>query len=192
MRIQYFTNDWQFIWKERATVSQQSFILNKIATLAITYSELTYSGSLPLVYPYKLFPVPSGLLGCTLSPPSVLLPSCYLLPTFLLPSCYLLATFFLPTILYLPKEYFLHNLLQIQNFQFSNFKFQFRIASIYAFSNLPSRYLLAIPLLSPCYPLPKKEFFAIFLYSNALFCISIPIKYTIFWLAFMNVVIPPN
>ena len=37
----------------------------------------------------------------------------------------------------------------MQNFQFSSPQFQLQIASIYAFSNLPSRYLLAIPLLPP-------------------------------------------
>ena len=48
----------------------------------------SYSYSQPLVYPYKLFPVSSGLLESILNLPSFLLPSCYLLPTFFLPSSY--------------------------------------------------------------------------------------------------------
>ncbi len=115
--------------------------------------------NVPWTYLGRTLDVPWTYLGRTLDVPWMYLESTLNLSSVLLPSCYLLATFFQPTILYLPKEYFPRNLLQIQNFQFSNFKFQFRIASIYAFSNLPSRYLLAIPLLSPCYPLPKKEFF---------------------------------
>ena len=142
MRIQYFTNDWQFIWKERATVSQQSFILNKIATLAITYSELTYSGSLPLVYPYKLFPVPSGLLGCTLSPPSVLLPSCYHLATFFLPSSY-------PPFCIYQKNIFHTNYYKFKtfNFQISSFNSELHQCT------LRRTFPLATPLLSPCYRL---------------------------------------
>ena len=104
---------------------------------------------LPSCYPLATLLLPSCYPLAT-----PLLPSCYPLATPLLSTCFLLSTFFLPTILYLPKEYFPRNLLQIQNFQFSNFKF-LRIASIYASSNLSPCYPLATPLLSACFLLPS-------------------------------------
>ena len=124
-------------------------------------------------------------LGRTLNLSSVLLPSCYHLATILLPSSYLLPThYFVFTKRIFSTQF-------ITNSELSIFKFQVSIQNC-----INIRFLEPTSLLSPYYPLAtpylKRSFFAIFLHSNALFCISIPIKYTIFWLAFMNVVIPPN
>ena len=131
--------------------------------------------------PSFLHNVPWTYLGCTLNLSSVLLPSCFLLSTFFLPSSY-------PLFCIYQKNIF-HTIY----YKFRTFNFQVLIFNCKLHQYTLSRtYLLATSLLSPCYPIPKKEFFLPFLYSNALFCISIPIKYAIFWLAFMNVVIPPN
>ncbi len=85
-----------------------------------------------------------------------LLESTFLLASILLPSFYLLSTFFLPTILYLPKEYFPHDLSQIVNHKFRTFKissskFQYEYMSPY-FScrrrSEPSDFILAMMALT--------------------------------------------
>ena len=134
----------------------QSFTLpipTPIVTLAITYSELTYSDSQPLVYLYKLFPVPSGLLESTLNLSSVLLPSCFLLSTFFLPSSYLLPTHYFV----FPKRIFSAQF--ITNSKLSIFKFQIsqnciNICFVEPFPLLSSCYPLAIGLLPSTFPLP--------------------------------------
>ena len=107
-------------------------------------------------YPSYTLNVPSGLLERYFIVPSGLLESIFLLASFFLPSSYLLSTFFLPTILYLPKEYFPHNLSQIQNFQFSSSK----IANcVIVNCNICfAEFLEATPLLPSCYPLTIPTF----------------------------------
>ncbi len=53
------------------------------------------------------------------------------------------------------------------------------IVSIYASSNLPPCYPLAISLLPPSYPLPKKEIFCHFLHNDSL-CVCIFLQTEVF------------
>ena len=152
-----FTND---------CLCARSHVMQKRSHLLFCITYLGRTLDVPWTYLGRTLDVPWTYLGRTLDVPWTYLESTLNLSSVLLPSCYHLATFFLPTILYLLKEYFPHNLLQIQNFQFSNFKFQFIIASIYAFSNLLPCYPLTIPLATPYL---KRSFLALFLHSNALF-----------------------
>ncbi len=99
-----------FFCRKATNRQNKGGILTAIATFAIFCQELSHSDTQPLVYPYRLFHIPSGLLGCSLN-----------LPTFFLPSSYLLSTFFLPTILYLPKEYFHYKLFLMRLRALENF-----------------------------------------------------------------------